>query len=218
MMTDHTLKKLVLVLLIVGALSAGVWGLFSQRTAEVKTESQDQTRLEQGIYIADSRLVGRLAGKRQWEIASASVRDDGDNVDLENISEVIIFQDNEPYFHVETQRGRWHRPSNNLELMGEILATGPDDFALQTTRLLWEAGDEVLRAPEPVIVNYQGAEIYADTMVAQTAVELVTLTGNVKIIQDGFVWQMQELVYELDKELMHVYGSVTLEMHKEDGE
>ncbi|HHT74296.1 MAG TPA: LPS export ABC transporter periplasmic protein LptC [Firmicutes bacterium] len=194
----------------------GIWWL--SREPSPPSQEEAETRAEQGIYISDSRLVGRLEGKRQWEIASASVKDDGDNVELAQISQVIIFQDDAPYFTVDADRGRWHRPTNDLELMGDVSAVGPDDFSLATTRLIWQARTEVLQAPEPLVVHYQGAVIHADSMVAETKEELVTLTGNVRIVQDGLAWHMEELVYELDKELMHVYGSVTLQVEKGSGE
>ena len=177
-------------------------------TARPQTPAQTEaeSRPEQGIYIMDSRLVGRLEGKRQWEIASARVRDAGENVDIADISEVIIFQDDAPYFTVDADQGRWHRPTNDLELTGDIAAEGPHEFSLTTTRLKWEAATEILRAPEPLVVHYQGAVVYADAMVAETKLERVTLTGRVRIVQDGLTWEMEELVYELDKDLMHVYG------------
>jgi len=200
-------------------LCAGIlvfWRFAMQPAPPQQTEAGP--RLDQGVYISDSRLVGRRDGKRQWEITSARVRDDGDNVDLLEISEVVIFQDNEPYFTVYAEQGRWHRPTNNLELMGNVSATGPDDFALTTTRLFWEAGTEVLRAPEPLVVHYRGAEAQAETMVAETKVELVRLTGNVLISQDGMIWQMEEIVYDMANDLMHVYGSATLQVEKGSGE
>lgn len=212
-MGDLSRVKVILAITVVlGAVFLTLWGLSSKPAGPGQGEGE--IRGEQGIYMADSRLVGRREGKRQWEIASATVRDDGENVDLANISQVIIFQDDEPYFTVHAQRGRWHRPTNDLELVGDIYAVAPDDFSLTTTRLLWEAETEILRAPEPLVVHYRDAVVSADSMLAQTSIEQVTLTGNVQVVQGELTWLMDELVYELDKDLMHIYGSFTLLVEK----
>lgn len=217
----YKLPKWTLLIIVVTLLLAAAGTLMwhgQQRKQADAVQSGAELPLEQGIHIAGSRLVGRHEGKRQWEIASARVFDDGDYVDMNDISEVIIFHDAEPYFYVDADEGRWHRPTNDLELKGEIIATGPDDFYLETTVLIWKASDELLWAPEPVVLHYQGAVVHADTMYAYPNQERVKLSGSVQIVEDGLVWQMPELLYELDTEIMHVYGSATLLLERKGGE
>lgn len=216
---NQRIRKFSVILLCLVLAGAGtLWWLREIRKKDIAAQGEAVAQLEQGVYIAGSRLVGLHQGKRQWEIASARVFDDGDYVDMDEISEVIIFHDGEPYFYVNADEGRWHRPSNDLELRGDLTATGPDDFYLETSILIWKASEELLWAPEPLVLHYQGAVVHADTMHAYPNEERVTLTGSVQIVEDGMVWQMQELLYELDTGIMHVYGNATLLLERKGGE
>ena len=118
----------------------------------------------------------------------ATVRDDGENVDLANISQVIIFQDNEPYLQ-SMPSGRWHRPPTTWA-RGDIYAVAPDDFSHNHAPSVGRT--EILRAPEPLVVHCRDAVVSADSMLAQTSIE--QSSPECASCQGELTWLMDELV------------------------
>ncbi|NLJ75110.1 MAG: LPS export ABC transporter periplasmic protein LptC [Firmicutes bacterium] len=177
------------------------------------SQENEEPPASPGVQIGESRLVGRLDGKRQWEIDSEQVHHSGNVVTITDINEAIIFRDDAPYFYIKAERGVWYRSTNVLELEGDLIeVTGPDDFQLDSERLVWRGHDETLESPGPVVIHYEGADIRADHMLVETKESLVILKQNVRIQEGKHTWALEHAVYALDKEVLGFYGDAVLNM------
>lgn len=209
------LRPLRFVLLLISILLASsiIW-YFGRETHHTPTAEPLAENVE--VQLTGTRLVGRHNGKRQWEILSAQMQQEGDVVFLQQIDQVVILKDQQPNFFVSTDRGSWHRSTNNLELHDQVEVTGPDSFWLQTTELIWKASEEVLEAPNPVNMKFQGADISAQSMVVENSTGKVTLVGNVRIVDGRQTWRMEQAHYYLDDEVMEILGSALLEIGRDE--
>ena len=163
------------------------------------------------VQLVESRLVGRKEGQRQWEIVSRMVLQEGDVVTLSELEEMIVFQDGEPYLSIDTPRAQWQRKQEILHLHGPVLVEGKEGFQLESDFLEWQGRTNMLSSPGPVRIIWRGMEITASEMAMDTEEGVVHLKRDVEIRDEGLVWKLEEVVYNLDAESMDFYGNVLME-------
>ena len=207
-----TILLVGLLLAVVGLAGWYGWSYWGPQDPEEGTGELVVAEKRPDVQLTGTRLIGRHEGKRQWEISSDSMVHDGDIVHFDRIQEVVIMQDEQPHYYVEADTGEWHRKSDDLHLYGSIVVTGPDDFRLETTRLIWRAQTEQLEGPDPVKMDYQGAVITADKMTSNVNTNEVDLQGNVGIRDGNQVWRLEHVIYSFDTEVMEIRGGALLEL------
>lgn len=163
------------------------------------------------VQLVESRLVGRRAGQRQWEIVSRTVLQEGDLVTLSDLEEMVVFQDEEPYLRIDTPKAEWQRQTEVLKMYGPVVVEGKDDFRLESDFLIWDGRTGTLSSPGPVQIHWKGLEITAEEMAMDTEKSLVHLKRNVVIREGSLAWRLEEVLYDLDAESMDFFGNVVLE-------
>lgn len=75
----------------------------------------------------------------------------------------------------------------------------------------WQGRTNMLSSPGPVRIIWRGMEITASEMAMDTEEGVVHLKRDVEIRDEGLVWKLEEVVYNLDAESMDFYGNVLME-------
>ncbi len=163
------------------------------------------------VQLVQSRLVGRREGQRQWEIISRSVLQEGDVVTLSDLERMVVFQDEEPYLHIQTPRAQWLRKTEVLQLYGPVVVEGEEGLRLESGYLEWQGQTSRLLSPGPVQILWRGMEIRAQEMSLDMEEGLMYLRRGVEIRDGAFTWKLEEAAYNLDAESMDFYGNVVLE-------
>lgn len=163
------------------------------------------------VQLLESRLIGRKDGHRQWEVLSRSVLQADNLVTLEDMDEIIMFQDENPYLSILAPKATWERRADILTLEGPVVVEGEDEFRLESNLLIWDGSAETLTSPAEVLILWEGMEIKAGEMVMESAINLLHLKNGVQIRDGTLVWNLNEAIYNLDGEIMDFYGDLSLE-------
>ena len=163
------------------------------------------------VQLLGSRLVGRKDGVRQWEILANSVLQANDLVTLREMDEITIFQEDDSHLSIQSTVATWDRKKDVLELQGQVMVEGEDEFRLETELLIWQGGKETLTSPGPVLIHWAGLEIRAGQMVLDVPLSLLTVSEQVEIRDGSLTWKLDHATYDLDAEVVDFYGTLVLE-------
>ncbi len=169
------------------------------------------------VQLLESRLVGRKDGFRQWEIWAQSVFQAGDSVTLDDLNEITMYQDEEPYLYIDAESAVWNRRSDILQLHQSVVRD-EDEFYLESDLLIWAGKEETLASPGPVYILWRGLEIRAAEMLMETPDSLLYLRQDVQIRDGSMVWKTDQAIYYLEEELVEFYGGFVLEGEVRDNE
>ncbi len=169
------------------------------------------------VKLEQSRLIGRSAGVRQWEILTQTVSQEGDEITLSEMGEIVIFQDGEPYFHVEAESAVWRRKADILELSGGVVVwgTGPENFTLTTAKMVWEGQGNTLTCPGPTTIGWHGITIQSNHTVIYIDEEKVVFEKQVQMREGEFSWDLHKAVYYPADDILEFFGEMVL--IKEEG-
>lgn len=169
------------------------------------------------VKLEESRLIGRRAGERQWEILTQTVSQEDDKITLSDMGEIIIFQDGEPYFHIQAQSAVWQRRADLLELTGGVVVkgTGPEEFSLVSEKLIWEGEGNTLTCPGPTIISWNDITIRSNHTVINIDEETVIFQKQVEIEEGPLVWHLQRAIYYMEDDILEFFGEMVLK--KEEG-
>lgn len=158
-------------------------------------------------HLSASHVVGRRQGERQFELDAGTIADDDDWVRIENIENGVLYRDGRVFVTFDADAGRWHRPTNNLVLTGNVVLVYDERVHMRTDALEWHADDELVIAPGPVQMVIDGDVVEAGGMEADLDEERVRLTDAVRIVRPGGgTLDMMEVVYWLADERMEGFG------------
>lgn len=209
-MTDRSRKRIMYVAAALIALFSlffagkAVWdGL--QRGDEAESGAELEVHLRPRLTA--TRVVGRRQGERQFELDAGSIGDEDDWVVLEDIENGLLYRDGTVFVSFQADAGRWHRPSNNLVLTGDVVLEYDGRVRLRTEEIEWRAEDEIVVAPLPVRMTVDGDEVTANSMEADLDSEKLHLEGDVLILRDGGDRvEMATVVYWLAEDRLEGFG------------
>lgn len=157
--------------------------------------------------LTATRVVGRRQGERQFELDAGSIGDDDDWVLLERIENGLLYRDGTVFVTFQANAGRWHRPSNNLVLSGDVVLEYDERVNIRTEALQWQAATELVVSPGPVHLTIDGDSVTAASMEADLDEERVRLEGDVRITRvSGDRVAMATVVYWLAEDRLEGFG------------
>lgn len=157
--------------------------------------------------LVSTRVVGRRQGDRQFELDAGAIADDDDWVRIDEIENGLLYRDGEVFVTFDAAGGRWHRPSNNLVLVGDVVLVYDGRVHMRTDELEWRAAEELVISPGPVSMVIDGDVVQAARMEADLDEERVRLVGDVHIVRpSGESVEMAEVVYWLAEDRLEGYG------------
>lgn len=167
--------------------------------------------------LTATRVVGRRQGERQFELDAGSIGDDDDWVLLEQIENGLLYRDGAAFVTFRSNAGRWHRPSNNLVLSGDVVLEYDERVNIRTEVLQWQAATELVVSPGPVHLTIDGDFVTAASMEADLDEERVRLEGDVRITREsGDRVAMATVVYWLAEDRLEGFGQGQLVFGTDD--
>lgn len=216
-----TVRRWLWIGLAVAVVIAGVFigpSLFAPQGDPSEQVSDDEPEVDVRPRLTATRVVGRRQGERQFELDAGSIGDDGDWVVLERIRNGLLYRDGEVFVTFQSEAGRWHRPTNNLILTGEVILRYDDRVDIETDELQWIAKDEMVVSEKPVRLLIDGDEVTALTMEADLDEERVHLEGDVRIVREsGDRMAFGRVVYLLAEDRLEGFGRGQLVFGADDG-
>lgn len=162
---------------------------------------------EPRTQLSATRVVGRHEGERQFELDAATIADEDDWVRIDAIENGVLYRDGRVFVTFDADAGRWHRPTNNLVLIGNVVLVYDERVHMRTDQLEWRAADELVTAPGPVQMIIDGDTVEAGAMEAHLEQERVRFMGDVRIVRkSGDVLEMSDVVYWLAEERLEGRG------------
>ena len=147
------LKMGFLCLIIVGLIVLG--------TALRKSNQEEETlaALEPGVSFSGVELVGRSQGRRQWELVSHNLHQEGEDFYLDQLERVILLENEQPKYYVYADNGIWSPESGSLQLRDNVVVNDNEGFWLTTDSLVWYQDRESFDFFGPTSVVFeQGGE------------------------------------------------------------
>lgn len=198
-------RRRLAVVLAVAVLAAGLslWRRAGEQPGTAPVPVPEDPRPQ----LVSTRVVGRHQGERQFELEAGTIADDGDWIRIDAIEDGVLYRDSQVFVTFTAREGRWHRPSNDLVLTGDVVLVYDGRVHLYSDRLEWHAEDELVVSPGPVVLTVDGDVIHAGSMEADLDQERVHLQGDVQIERaGGGRVAMAEIVYWLAEDRLEGYG------------
>lgn len=161
-----------------------------------------------GAEFTQARIIGRQRGQRQWEVETRRVLEESEEwVRAESIDSGTLYRDGSPYLDIRAHEARSHRVTNDLTLVGDVVAVHVEGAVFRTDRAEWTAAEEQLVAPGPVTIERDGDYVEAQRMVLEWDEDTVYLYDQVYMRRASGAWLRADRVeYELDGEVFRVRG------------
>lgn len=143
--------------------------------------NEPPVRIEQGM------VLGIKNEKKEWliEADKISIAQDRQNTLFENIKQMVIFKDEEPYLTITANRCIANMQSKDMELNGDVLITKENGDYLKGERVFWYSEEQRLSSYEPVELQVNDHYIVAggfSTNMEMTQIELINrVTVTMKI-------------------------------------
>lgn len=203
----QALRKRRVAVLVLAAVLTGLvtWG--ARDREEQPPAAPVPAPEESRPQLVSTRVVGRHQGDRQFELDAGAIADEGDWVRIDSIQHGVLYRDGEVFVTFTANEGRWHRQSNDLVLMGDVVLVYEGRVHLYSDQLEWRAADERVVSPGPVMLTRDGDVIRAGVMEADLDQEVVRLRGDVLIERArGGRIQIADVRYWLDEDRLEGYG------------
>lgn len=198
-------RRAVVALLLAALVALVAWGAL--RREEQPPAAQTPKPEEARPQLVSTRVVGRRQGDRQFELDAGAIADEGEWVRIDSIQHGVLYRDGNAFVTFTAQAGRWHRQSNDLVLIGDVVLVYEDRVHLYSDQLEWRAAEEKVVSPGPVMLTMDGDVIRAASMEAELDQEVVRLRGDVRIERaDGGRIHIAEVVYWLEEDRLEGYG------------
>ena len=172
-------------LLFIGASVLGSV-IYFRRQGGVKETSAPlpgPSRIEEGAQMVtrDFRHVETRMNRTRW-ILEASVAEIYEETALLKVVKITYYGDSEEPTIITGRRGRINLTKWDAVLRGNVRAVRPDGTVLETARVYWDNGKQILRAPLPVKIRSDKLDIKGNRMIANVTKKNVRITGRVKTV------------------------------------
>lgn len=171
----------------------GWWEIFYQGTANsIKTVQPSQP----ASVTYDGELTGWEDHELAWRIKAVKIWEssDGNQVYFEDISEGIIYTENDGEVYFKAKWARWEKAREELNISGGLEAYRGDEF-FSTAEAVMKYKTEELHSLAPLEYHDQDLQVKADQMKMKFKAEEIWLEGNVELIQEGDVARADGLIY-----------------------
>lgn len=210
-------RRLALVAGLVLVVAAFAWSM--RWGSQMDSDPPPQATEAPGVFFTRPSLVGMVGGERQWDLRAGSMREQGDEVHLQDIEPGTLYRDGSPYLTFRADSGVWMRPSEDLYLRGNVQVFREGEPLLISDELIWRAADELLLSPGRVELFDGDDTIRADRMEGYVPRDEVVLEGNVELLSArGVALSMPgRMVYQLEAGTMVGFGrgEVRVELRRE---
>jgi len=115
---------------------------------------QPEPELTPGVEFENVELVGIHQGNRQWELISRQIRQEKELFYLDQIEQVILFQEGQPKYYVCADHGIWNRDQGWLQLNNNVIVDDQEGFRLSTNKLIWHANEEVFKFTGDTVIVF----------------------------------------------------------------
>jgi hypothetical protein len=170
---------------------------------------------QEPLDVQEAKVIGRYKGKRQWQITARSMQVSSEKItQFQDIIGGAVYHEEDPYLHFTADSGFWYVENNDFELKGNIIAFNPEGAEIfRTSRVLWQAQDEVLLAPNRVWAQWGELIFQGDELQALIGEDVVFLQGNVNLTGPWYEVITQEVQYDLAEEQILLWGTGEAKFH-----
>lgn len=208
-------RVLVLALAGWGALNLWNW-VTTESPAEQSAGDFSSPLVVEGLK---SFLVRRDDGQKHWEVAADSARvvDNGDAWLALKVSKAVLFRDDHPWITMTAPRVRYSNLSKNLDAVGGVKASGPENFSFETPQARWLDLKKLVEIPGKVNARLRDMEFAAPNLTYQWEKGDLQSPGPVEVRVKGGVLRGAQMTANIntrqvnfgrDVELIFVPGVV----------
>ncbi len=208
-------RVVVLALASWGAVSLWNW-VTTESPAEQNAGDTSSPLVIEGLK---SFLVRRDDGQKHWEVAADSARvvDNGDAWLALKVSKAVLFRDGNPWIVMTAPRVRYSNLSKNLDAVGGVHASGPENFSFETPQARWLDFKKLVEIPGSVKAHLRDMEFAAPNLSYQWEKGDLQSPGPVEVRVKGGVLRGAQMTANIntrqvnfgrDVELIFVPGVV----------
>lgn len=189
----------------------GLWNWLSvDETGQPVTQTSDEPQAE--IEGLKSFLVRRSNGQAMWEFSARriTIAADGTSTLLSGINRAFLYRNGQPLVQMSAPRVRFSNLSNNLEALGGVNASGPDEFSFHTARALWINSAQIVRCPNPATAWLRDFYFQTPNLSYQWEQGVLTCPQSVEVRTEGAVFRGKNLRATLKTRQIELSGGVQL--------
>ena len=140
------------------------------------------------LRMISPRLTGTDEEGRPYLVtARAATQVDADSslIDMDGIQADLLVEDGQGWISLKAQRGKMNTDDKQLALAGKIDIYSDSGYEFHTTKADIDLADGSMVAPVPVTAHGPAGSISADRMTAKDRGQVVTFTGNARVVVFG---------------------------------
>ena len=199
-------------LIIVGALLWSGSLLWNWVNTESEAEQQAGDTSSPMRVEGLKSFVVRKDGQRHWQITADSVAvvQNGDAWLARGVSKATLFRDDKPWLFLSAPRVRLSNLSKNLDAVGGVKATGPDQFSFSTPQARWLDRKKLVEIPGPARAQLRGMSFSAPNLSYQWDKGALSCADQVEVRAPGAVLRGSKLEANLKTRQIELGGGVEL--------
>lgn len=164
--------------------------------------------------IEDFQYVSTVQGRRQWKINSTrAFLYNHEKVVSTRIVHAELYDPEGQVILVTAREAKYFMNGRNLELFGEVQATFPDGFRLESEYMLYQPSKGLFTAPTAYLVKGYGKENSVDYSFTSEGLSYSSTTGELKLPQKVRMVFLRKPASGHSIERTHVFAD-ECEMHR----
>lgn len=175
-----------------------------------------------GFHFRDIRLVGRSAGRRDWELEVAKVTAprDGKEVEFYYVRRGVVYREGTPYLRLTADGGVYYPEQNNFLMRGHVVVSRTNGDLLRAEELQWNPLTRQVTSPKPVEAKVEGIWFRANRLVVDVETQSMIASGEVELVKDnGERMAGDTIIYSLADATWEIQGPVEFTIRLgDDGE
>lgn len=200
-MRNNRLGLWILVVVVLVGAGFGVAQFWGGGETEAPAQSDGADDPTPTLQVFGTELIHSEGGVRKWRLKVDVLREFGERVHLEGITEGILYREGDEGLRFSADRGEYDTSTGDLELSGNVQVERGGEPLLATESLRWEASTERITTGA-VELWYEGDRIVAGQ-----------LEGD---LPEGTLW-FRENVRLIARSGMTIRATGGIEYHLEEG-
>lgn len=186
-------------------LALAAWGTLSLwnwvTTESVEEQQAGDTSAPYEVKGLKSFLVRQDNGQKYWEIAADSAQnvENGNAWLARNVTKGVLFRDDKPWITMRAPRVRFSNLSRNLDAVGGVTASGPENFSFSTPQARWLDKKKQVEIPGAVRARLREMEFAAPNLSYQWEKGELKSPGPVEVRVKGGVLRGSQMTTYINK-------------------
>ncbi len=173
---------LLSIVLIGGVVLASLWANLKERRASEAVEKVPRVSASDATQVLhEVRFMEDKHGQKTWELEAKSIRQyEGQNMMVLEDVKLTFYAKEGRILYLTSKQGKVYQDSKNVDLIGDVVLTSNDGYALKTQSASYRHGEKIVSTPDPVEIEGEQIQMTGKGMLVNVEAKTFKILSQVK--------------------------------------